>query len=247
MGDIPGLGLLFKHDHSQRERKELIIIIKPHIQETPTESAEVSEDFLRNESVHPNARAMGGNMDIYRNPGRHHDDYQLQQRYKHADVQDDFDEYHRRTRNPAQEPSMPPDRPPAFPPREGAGAAGNPQDYLGLTRFAAHAVRQPEAGKEPPQGIAEAGLVFVDSSQIFTDGRVQAEPLESWRKGDLYVTTVQVLNTTPRTLTVDMGQLGGQWLASTLESPKLAPKGRPGDSTYLYLVSNGPFHEAARR
>lgn len=248
LGDVPLLGLLFKNEQSQRGRKEMIIIIKPHIQETPTESAGDSEEFLHNESVHPNARAMGGNMDIYRNPGRHHDDYELQQRYKYADVQDDFDEYHRRTRNPAEEPSMPPDHPPAFPPREEAGAAeGSPQDYLGLTRFAAHAVRQADVGKELPQGVAEAGLVFVDSRQIFADSRVQAEPLESWKKGALYVTTVQVRNNLTKTLAVDMGQLSGQWLASTLEKPKLAPKGKPGDFTYLYLVSKEPFHEAVRR
>jgi general secretion pathway protein D len=248
LGDIPLLGLLFKNDQSQRSRKELIIIIKPHIHGTPSESAEDSEEFLHNESVHPNARAMGGNMDIYRNPGRHHDDYTLQQRYKFYDNQDQFDEYHRRTRNPDEEPSMPPNAPPAFPPRgDGPQADANPQDYLGLTRFAALAARQPDAAKNPPQGISEAGLVFLNAEPLLPDKHLQAEPLETWKKGNLYVTTVKVNNRSDKTVNVDYTQVRGQWLASTIEKPRLARKGLDGDSTYLYLVSKEPFHEALRR
>lgn len=247
LGDVPLLGMLFKQDNSDRSRKELIIVITPHIQDTPNETAETSEAFLREESVHPNARAMGGTMDIYRNPGRHHDDYQLQQRYKFYDNQDDFDEYHRRTRNPDEEPSMPPDRPPRTQSSDSGAAEASPQDYLGLTRFAAHAVRQRGAEKDLPLGITEAGLVFVDSAQIFADGRLRAEPLESWKKGGLYVTTVEVRNSTAKPVTLNMGQLSGQWLASTLEKPKLMGKGQTGDATYLYLVSKVPFHEAIRR
>ena len=249
LGDIPVLGLLFKDDSSARSRTELVIIIKPHIQDTPTETAEVSQEFLYNESVHPNARAMGGNLDIYRNPGRHHDDYQLQQRYKFYDNQDQFDEYHRRTRNPEEEPSMPPNAPPAFPPRGDSPQAdtGSSQDYLGLTRFAALAARQPDTGKSPPQGISEAGLVYRGGERLLEDSRIQAEPMESWKKGGLYVTTVQVANRTDKSINVDYSQVRGQWLASTIENPKLTRKGQAGDSTLLYLVSKEPFHEALRR
>jgi general secretion pathway protein D len=248
LGDVPLLGLLFKDDESLRARRELIIIIKPHILETPSESAEVSQEFLHNESVHPNARAMGGNMDIYRNPGRHHDDYTLQQRYKFYDDQDQFDPYHRRTRNPDEEPSMPPNAPPAFPPRnDGAQADANPQDYLGLTRFAALAIRQPDAGKSPPKGITEAGLIYANGERLLDDQRLQLEPMEGWKKGNLYVTTVEVSNRTDKSVNVDYSQVRGQWLASTIETPRLARKGMAGDKTYLYLVSKEPFHEALRR
>jgi general secretion pathway protein D len=248
LGDIPLLGILFKDEEFIRGRSELIIIIKPHIQDTPTETAEVSQEFLHNESVHPNARAMGGNMDIYRNPGRHHDNYTLQQRYKFYDNQDQFDEYHRRTRNPEEEPSMPPNTPPAFPPRnDGSQADANPQDYLGLTRFAALVARKPDAGKNPPLGISEAGLVALPGEPLLDDRRLQTEPLESWKKGNLYVTTVQVANRTDKTINVDYAQVRGQWLASTIETPRLARKGMAGDSTLLYLVSKEPFHEALRR
>lgn len=247
LGDIPLLGLLFKDDLSERSRTELIIIIKPHILETPTESAEVSQEFLHNESVHPNARAMGGTMDIYRNPGRHHDDYTFQQRYKFYDNQDQFDQYHRRTRNPEEEPSMPPNQPPAFPPlRDDSLADASPQDYLGLTRFAAMVIRKPDADKNLPQGISEAGVMF-NGETLLDDKRLNTEPLESWKKGNIYVTTVQVANRTDKTINVDYSQVRGQWLASTIENPRLARKGLPGDNTYLYLVSKEPFHEALRR
>jgi hypothetical protein len=79
------------------------------------------------------------------------------------------------------------------------------------------------------------------------DRRLQTEPLESWKKGNLYVTTVQVVNRTDKTINVDYAQVRGQWLASTIETPRLARKGVVGDSTLLYLVSKEPFHEALRR
>jgi general secretion pathway protein D len=249
LGDIPVLGMLFKQDASDRSRRELIIIIKPHIQETPSESAEVSQEFVRQESVHPNSRAMGGTMDIYRNPGRHHDDYRFQQRYKFYDNQDDFDDYHRRTRNPEEEPSMPPDKPPM--PKAAHADGGNPegsqQEYLGLTRFAAHAVRQAHISKDMPLDIQEAALIYSGHEPILPDSRLQVEPLESWKRGKFYVTTVQLKNRSGNAVRIDVNQLRGQWLASTIEKPKLSQQGVVGDSTYMYLVSGEPFHEALRR
>ena len=43
LGDIPLLGLLFKHKKTENEKKELLIFMTPHIVKHPTELAAHSE------------------------------------------------------------------------------------------------------------------------------------------------------------------------------------------------------------
>lgn len=79
LGDIPLLGALFRDTEKERERRELIIVLKPHVMLTPSESAEQSRRFLEGESVHPKAGEAGipGGLDLYENRDASHNGYRV--------------------------------------------------------------------------------------------------------------------------------------------------------------------------
>ncbi len=53
LGNIPGLGLLFRRQATNRSRSELIVIVRPYVFNTPTESAATSELLLGEMTTHP--------------------------------------------------------------------------------------------------------------------------------------------------------------------------------------------------
>ena len=55
IGKLPVLGFFFRRQSTGRIRRELIVMVRPYIFNTPVESAALSQDLLQNLSVHPNA------------------------------------------------------------------------------------------------------------------------------------------------------------------------------------------------
>jgi general secretion pathway protein D len=53
VGKIPVLGFFFRRQNTGRLRRELIVMVRPYIFNTPSESAAMSEQLLQNLSVHP--------------------------------------------------------------------------------------------------------------------------------------------------------------------------------------------------
>lgn len=118
------------------------------------------------------------------------------------------------------------------------------QSYVALTRFAAamaHGVLPPRGGTT--DGIVATELRAVAPHVFGQAGHVIAEPVAIWRKGGIYVTTVLLENTSDNVATLDPRELQGDWLAATLESDALAPRGQVGSRDYVYLLSNRPFEE----
>lgn len=64
LGNIPGLGLLFRRQASNRSRSELVVIVRPYVFNTPTESAATSEFMLSELSTHPNSPNATGTMNL---------------------------------------------------------------------------------------------------------------------------------------------------------------------------------------
>lgn len=64
LGNIPGLGLLFRRQASNRSRSELVVIVRPYVFNTPTESAATSEFMLGELSTHPNSPSATGTMNL---------------------------------------------------------------------------------------------------------------------------------------------------------------------------------------
>ena len=55
MGKLPVLGFFFRRQNTGRLRRELVIMVRPYIFNTPSESAAMSEELLKTLSVHPTA------------------------------------------------------------------------------------------------------------------------------------------------------------------------------------------------
>ncbi len=55
LGKLPVLGFFFRKQATGRVRRELIVMIRPYVFNTPSESASISQELLQQLSVHPNA------------------------------------------------------------------------------------------------------------------------------------------------------------------------------------------------
>lgn len=62
LGNIPGLGLLFRRQASGKSRSELVVIVRPYVFNTPTESAATTEMLLGELTTHPNSPEVTGTM-----------------------------------------------------------------------------------------------------------------------------------------------------------------------------------------
>jgi general secretion pathway protein D len=55
LGKLPVLGFFFRKQATGRLRRELVVMIRPYVFNTPSESASISQVLLQQLSVHPNA------------------------------------------------------------------------------------------------------------------------------------------------------------------------------------------------
>lgn len=55
IGKLPVVGFFFRRQASGRQRRETIILVRPYVFNTPTESAALSDEVIRELSIHPNA------------------------------------------------------------------------------------------------------------------------------------------------------------------------------------------------
>ncbi|WP_157665230.1 type II secretion system protein GspD [Mariniblastus fucicola] len=55
IGKLPVLGFFFRKQTTGRLRRELIVMVRPYVFNTPAESASISQDLLQQLSVHPSA------------------------------------------------------------------------------------------------------------------------------------------------------------------------------------------------
>ncbi|MEM6974325.1 MAG: DUF3438 family protein [Pseudomonadota bacterium] len=81
---------------------------------------------------------------------------------------------------------------------------------------------------------------------LHPSGRLPAEPIASWRRENLYVTTLVVENLADTPTTIALDRLRGDWLASAVDVSDLAPRGTMGSRGFVYLVSNRPFADVLR-
>ncbi|MEM6932764.1 MAG: DUF3438 family protein [Pseudomonadota bacterium] len=121
---------------------------------------------------------------------------------------------------------------------------GQQQSYVSLTRYAAalsNGVLPPRGGIF--EGIVDSPLAPTAPLVFGTTGAVIAEPVSTWRQLNLYVTAVLLENVSDTIVTLDPRELRSSWLAATLESDVLAPRGQAGSRNYIYLLSNQPYDE----
>ncbi|MCK6439664.1 MAG: hypothetical protein L6Q71_05620 [Planctomycetes bacterium] len=84
LGDIPLLGFFFKRTSRGKERSEIVVMIRPYVLNTPSESEAVSRELLSRLSLHPNAPGGDGTL------GLHDEDDVLQPNQPNKNLRDRF-------------------------------------------------------------------------------------------------------------------------------------------------------------
>ncbi|MCE9608287.1 MAG: hypothetical protein K8U03_25660 [Planctomycetia bacterium] len=65
LGKLPVIGFFFRRQQTNRVRTELVIMVRPYVFNTPSESAELSHDLIRDLSLHPNAPDANGTLNSF--------------------------------------------------------------------------------------------------------------------------------------------------------------------------------------
>lgn len=116
------------------------------------------------------------------------------------------------------------------------------QLYFDMSKFASEMLRIPEA-ERLKNDLYKPVWVDRTSTDLFGDSRIKSIPVFSWNRGGLYITAVNLINTSNDTVPVHYQAVSGRWLASSIESSLLTPKDQVDSSTYLYLISATPFND----
>lgn len=115
-------------------------------------------------------------------------------------------------------------------------------DMVQLTRYAAQTVYAPRRLKPLSDGVCSIPMDSKSIEGLFRGVRTRSRPIGQWRSGDLYVTAVQVVNLEGRSVSLDLEQIRGRWIAAALQHHHVLASGSDYDSTTLYLVCGQPFH-----
>ena len=65
-GRIPVLGFFFRNQTTKKARKELVIMIRPHVISTPADSERISQDLLKELMIHPAVPEAKGTLDTFK-------------------------------------------------------------------------------------------------------------------------------------------------------------------------------------
>jgi general secretion pathway protein D len=121
--------------------------------------------------------------------------------------------------------------------------ASRQQVYLQMSQYAAEMMRISEIERVRDPLYTPVKLSRAMRDDLFPGSQLVVKPLDAWNRGGMYVTALQVLNTTTVEQPVNYQDIKGRWLASSVENTSVAPKGQQGDMTYMYLISALPFEE----
>nr|WP_067297538.1 TIGR03749 family integrating conjugative element protein [Marinobacterium profundum] len=109
-----------------------------------------------------------------------------------------------------------------------------------LTRFAAQNLYAPLRTVEPLPGVQRVNLRRdLPLDTLLPTEPVHAKALIAWRLADQWVTAVRLTNTSERWIGLDPRALQGDFMTASFQHPDLGPRGRPEDTTVLYLVTRG--------
>lgn len=116
-------------------------------------------------------------------------------------------------------------------------------DPVVLTRFAAKQIYAPRRLATPLEGVRQVGLDRAPLPALYRGARLFAQPIASWRGGDLTVTAVKLTNQGTQPVELDPREIGGRFVSATFQHTRLAPAHTERDTTAVYLVCQRPFAE----
>jgi general secretion pathway protein D len=65
LGKLPVIGILFRSQESVRSRDELVVLIRPYVFNTPSETAKTSAEVMQDLSIHPKIGDPNGTMGTF--------------------------------------------------------------------------------------------------------------------------------------------------------------------------------------
>lgn len=116
--------------------------------------------------------------------------------------------------------------------------------YMEMSQYAAETVRIPEIERLKNSSYQAVNINNLSTKKLFNNSELNTSAVASWQRGGMFVTVVEVINTSKKNTSVDYQNIKGRWLASSIESSQLSTKWNVNDRTYLYLVSALPFGES---
>ncbi|MDP3650402.1 MAG: hypothetical protein Q8R67_01845 [Rhodoferax sp.] len=122
---------------------------------------------------------------------------------------------------------------------------GEDTRFAALARAAAAAVRQKDPMAAPPQGLR--ALPLGDTGRWPLANGMEAWPRASWQGDGLYVTALQVSNTSAQPGALVPTLIRGNWAAMVLEKQQLDASGGADSWTWAYAISRLPFEQAVQR
>lgn len=122
---------------------------------------------------------------------------------------------------------------------------GMPINYITLTRFAIQSLYAPERVLEMPQGVGRVAMNTQKTVNLISGGGVMAHPLLSFGGDGLTVTAIRINNLLSKPQEIEPDMLHGKWESIAFyPSNALAPKGKEGDESVVFVTSNKPFGDA---
>lgn len=122
---------------------------------------------------------------------------------------------------------------------------GEDTRFATLARAAAAAVRQKDPMAAPPQGLR--ALPLGDTGRWPLANGMEVWPRASWQGDGLYVTALQVSNTSAQPVALVPTLIRGNWAAMVLEKQQLDASGGADSWTWAYAISRLPFEQAVQR
>jgi general secretion pathway protein D len=216
LGDVPLLGTLFKKTVRSNVRRQIVLLITPHVLETPEESdalARSQENTLRRLDAGDNRH------------GQSMPDKPRQQRDSIF--------------NPGTGLA-------AAAPRPEDTASGNAEieRFSALARAAADAVRSAAPDAAPPGGLRPQPLAPFLRKPGRIDEYLERQVMHAWEKDGLYVTALRVINLGEKGAAFAPTLIVGRWAAIVAERQQLAPAGGETSWTWVYAISRRPYEEA---
>lgn len=115
--------------------------------------------------------------------------------------------------------------------------------YIELTRFAAQQLYAPARLLKASTRIHRVSVTRHTITHLIHGEQIEATPVASWQSGSLYITAVELKNTSDQFITFDPRYLRGEWRTATYQHIRLHPTGSESDTTAVYLISDRPFFE----
>jgi hypothetical protein len=120
------------------------------------------------------------------------------------------------------------------------------EQLAGLARAAADALRQEEKDPfaPPPQGLQPVPLPPDARQPRRLDGDLELRAVSAWQKDGYYVTALRAINLGQQPTTLTPTRIVGRWSAMVVEREQLAPANSEASWTWVYAISRNPYEQA---